>query len=637
MNKICALIGNPNVGKSVIFNKLTGSYAVVSNYPGTTVDLSRGMTNFGGKPYQLIDTPGTLSLVPSSEDEQVTRDLVFRERPDVIVQVADAKNLRRTLLLTIELAELKVPMVLVLNMADEARERGIKVDRAELEKILGISVISTVGITGEGVKELAKQIPLAKVPAFNMSYSPEIEQLIEQAEKLLPENKMFKRALALMLVSGDEAALRYVDIKLHGDIRSAILGSAADAKEAVFRFKNGVVNDILQKITLTAAKLNVSLSKKFGELLMKPFPGYIVVLLALFIMYEFVGVFAAGILVNLLEKQLFGGLINPFFAALSLKVFGLGFINDLLVGPYGLISMALTYALAIVFPIVSAFFLFFGFLEDSGYLPRLSVMIDRVFELFGLNGKAVLPMVLGLGCGTMAAMSARILETKRERFLVILLLSLAVPCSAQAGVILGMLAGLSWKVSVLWLLSISGSLFFVGAVSGRMISGKRSPFMLEIPPLRWPSLSNILIKIKMRLAWYLKEAVPLFALGTLILFACDKFHVLSAVERALRPVVSGFLGLPVSVTQSFILGFLRRDYGAAGLFVLARQGALSARQVLVSTVAITLFMPCIAQCFMVVKEQGWKIATLIFIFVSLYALVFSGILNYFVVLTGILY
>lgn len=636
MNKTCILVGNPNVGKSVIFNRLTGRYAVVSNYPGTTVDLSRGKAGFGGSDYQVIDTPGTLSLIPSSEDEQVTRDLILRERPDVIVQVADAKNLMRTLLLTAELCELKLPMVLVLNMSDEARERGIKINRAELERVLGIRVISTVGITGEGMKELAKQIPLAKIPAFETGYSEEIENLIARAQSLLPENKFFKKALAVMLVSGDEAALRYVDTKLHENIRKSILTCGDGPKEAVFRSKNAAVNNILEAVTLESPKANVSASKKLGQLLMRPFPGYLAVLVALFVMYEFVGVFAAGYLVDLLEEKLFGGLINPFFVDLSGKVFGPGLINDFLVGPYGQISMALTYALAIVLPIVTAFFLFFGFLEDSGYLPRLSVMIDRVFELFGLNGKAVLPMVLGLGCGTMAAMSARILETKRERFLIILLLSLAVPCSAQMGVILGMLAGLSWKVTVLWILSIAGSLFLVGFVSGKLVPGKRSPFMMEIPPLRWPSLGNILIKIKMRLEWYLKEAVPLFALGTLILFAFDKLHLLAGIERALKPVIGGVLGLPEAATQSFIIGFLRRDYGAAGLFVLARAGELSTRQALVSTVAITLFMPCIAQCFMVVKEQGWKIATLIFLFVSLYALVYAGALNYVLGVTKIL-
>ena len=191
-----------------------------------------------GQPWQLIDTPGTLSLIPSSEDEQVTRDVIFRERPGVIVQVAEAKNLRRTLLLTIELIELKIPMVLVLNMADEARERGIKIDRAELSRLLGISVVSAVGITGEGVKDIAKNIPPAKVPLFNIGYNPEIEQLIAKAEQLLPENKYLKRTLAIMLVSRDEAALRYVDLKLHGEIRKQILGVAGDAKDAVFKAKN---------------------------------------------------------------------------------------------------------------------------------------------------------------------------------------------------------------------------------------------------------------------------------------------------------------------------------------------------------------------------------------------------------------
>ncbi|MHB9154382.1 MAG: nucleoside recognition domain-containing protein, partial [Endomicrobiales bacterium] len=282
---------------------------------------------------------------------------------------------------------------------------------------------------------------------------------------------------------------------------------------------------------------------------------------------------------------------------------------------------------AIVFPIVGAFFLFFGLLEDSGYLPRLSVMLDRIFRSFGLNGKAVLPMVLGLGCGTMAVLGSRILETKKERFLVIILLSLTIPCSAQLGVILGMLSGLSLKASILWFLSISGSLLLVGSLANKIVKGDQSPFILEIPPLRRPSIGNILSKVKMRVVWYVKEAVPLFMLGTAILFVADRTGLLSLLEKAASPVVVGLLGLPREATQSFLLGFLRRDYGAAGLFMLAKDGLLDPRQVLVSTVAITLLVPCIAQCFMVVREQGARIAAAVFLFVVAYALLFSGALN----------
>jgi Fe2+ transport system protein B len=255
-------------------------------------------------------------------------------------------------------------------------------------------------------------------------------------------------------------------------------------------------------------------------------------------------------------------------------------------------------------------------------------MLDRVFRGFGLNGKAVLPMVLGLGCGTMAVLGSRVLETRKERLLVILLLSLTIPCSAQLGVVLGMLAGLSAKVSILWMLSIFGSIFVVGSILKRIVPGEESPFVLEIPPLRRPSLENILQKVKMRIEWYLKEAVPLFILGTAILFVADRTGVIVYVEKALSPFIVTLLGLPAETTKSFIMGFLRRDYGAAGLFVMAKDGLLDPRQILVSVTAITLLVPCIAQCFMVVREQGWKMALGIFIFVSLYAFLFAGLLNY---------
>jgi len=635
MDRTVVLVGNPNVGKSVIFNRLTGRYAVVSNYPGTTVDLSRGVAIIGGQNVQVIDTPGTNSLTPVSEDEQVTRDVLFREKPHAVIQVADAKNLQRTLLLTMELLELNIPMVLVLNMSDEARERGIRIDRAAVEKLLGIPVIETVGTTGEGVAELKKRMLHPRAGSTRITYSQDIENLIGQIVTALPDDVAARRMLALMLASGDASARRYVAVTALERIDKLLAQGKTvfpkDPQLLFFNRRRSRADEIIGVVANVEAKQRSSRLARLGELCMRPFPGYLAVFAVLFVMYEFVGVFAAGFLVNFFEKIIFGRYINPQLVAFVDRAVAWPLLRDFLVGPYGLITMALTYALAIVLPIVSAFFFFFGFLEDSGYLPRLSVMLDRVFRRFGLNGKAVLPMVLGLGCGTMAALGSRILETRKERLLVILLLSLTIPCSAQLGVILGLLAGLSWKVTALWLLSITGSLFLVGSAADRLLPGVRSPFVLEIPPLRRPSLGNILSKVKMRLLWYLREAVPLFILGTTILFVVDRARLLGLIERLARPFVVHLLGLPVQVTPAFIIGFMRRDYGAAGLYVLARDGILDPRQILVSIVTMTLFVPCIAQCFMVVREQGLRIALLIFIFVSLYAFLFGGFLNYTVI------
>ncbi|MBN1822978.1 MAG: ferrous iron transport protein B [Endomicrobiales bacterium] len=640
MDKTIILIGNPNVGKSVIFNRLTGNHAVVSNYPGTTVDLARGISVFGGVKHQVIDTPGTISLLPTSEDEQVTRDVLVREKADVIVQVGDAKNLRRTLLLTMELLEFGLPMVLALNMDDEALERGIKTDARKLRDILGIPVVRTVAVTGEGMGELKKRVAEASPGSLTLRYRAEIEKAVSEIEGILPKETAYKRALSLMLLSQDASSQRYVDERLRAVLRKKlkeyVLKFSNHPRFLIFTARNNRANEILGGVMSVKAAAKPSRLEKLGDAVLKPFPGYLIALFMLFVMYEFVGVFGAGFLVDLLEKKLFGACVNPLLVKLADRAVPFTFVREMFVGEYGMLTMALTYALAIVLPIVATFFVFFGFLEDSGYLPRLSAMLNRVFSKVGLNGKAVLPMVLGLGCGTMAVLGARVLETRKERLMVTLLLSLAVPCSAQLGVILGLVSGLSWKVAVLWVFSLTLSLYVVGSAADRLIKGARSPFVFEIPPLRYPSLANILTKVRVRMVWYLKEAVPLFILGTFILFILDKTRMLGRIEAALSPLITGVLGLPVEATKSFVMGFLRRDYGVAGLFVLAREGMLDPRQVLVSAVAITLFIPCVAQFFMVIKEQGLKAACLIFVFALCYAFAFAGVLNLVVIRFGIM-
>lgn len=309
-------------------------------------------------------------------------------------------------------------------------------------------------------------------------------------------------------------------------------------------------------------------------------------------------------------------------------------LTDLLVGPYGLITMGLTYAIAIVLPIVVTFFFAFSVLEDSGYLPRLSVMLNRFFRLMGLNGKAVLPMILGLGCDTMATLTTRILPTRKERLIVVLLLALGVPCSAQLGVILGMLAALSWKASLLWCGVVGGVVLLVGWLASLLIPGPRSEFVMEIPPLRWPSPGNLIRKTLARVEWYLKEAVPLFLLGTLVLFVADRTSLLALAERAAAPIVTSLLGLPAAASEAFLIGFLRRDFGAAGLFRLAQSGQLDPVQVLVSLVTITLFIPCIANFFMIVKEQGMKAALLVAAFIFPFAILVGAALNLALRMTG---
>ena len=348
----------------------------------------------------------------------------------------------------------------------------------------------------------------------------------------------------------------------------------------------------------------------------------------LYFAWVFVGKFGAGILVDFFENTVFGRFINPL--ATQLVTFLLGsvpFVRDLLVGEYGLITMALTYSIAIVLPVVITFFTFFGLLEDSGYLPRLAVMLHRTFRRMGLNGKAVLPMVLGLGCDTMATLTTRILDTRKQAVIVTLLLALGVPCSAQLGVIMALLGPLGVSAIAVWIGITIGTIFIVGWLAARVVPGESGEFILEVPPVRLPKLSNILIKVLARTEWYLKEAVPLFMAGTLLLFLLNAAHLLTRLQRLLAPVVVGALGLPAQASNAFVVGFLRRDYGAAGLYAMQRAGQLTPNQTVVALTVMTLFIPCIANFFVIVRERGAKAGAAIAAFIIVYAVGIGAALN----------
>ena len=614
--KRIALVGNPNVGKSVIFGLLTGKYVTVSNYPGTTVEVSQGNLVLEGKKHVLIDTPGVNSLMPMSEDERVTRDILLKERPSSLVQVADSKNLRRTLLLTLQIAETGLPMVLALNMEDEARDKGIIIDVRRLREVLGTEIVTTIAPQRKGIRELRDSMATPSKPRVRVEYPPLIEEYIEKLSPLLPEAYILKRSVALMVLSGDESLREWLVANVSADVIKEIeaLRDECQSKtgEAVSSLINqrryALAGEISSKIIKNIAPEGGTFLSFLGRISMHPVWGIPLLLVVLFGLYEFVGIFGAGTLVNFFEKTIFGEYLNPMATKVVNLLVPFGILREMLVGEYGLITVAMTYAIAIIQPITITFFIAFAILEDSGYLPRLAIMSNKVFNLMGLNGKAVLPMILGLGCGTMAVMTARILETKRDRIIITFLLALAIPCSAQIGVILGMLGALSWKATLIWTASILLTLFLSGYLASKIVGGERTDFFLEIPPIRRPDAMNILIKTAGRVEWYLKEAVPLFLLGTFILFVLHKLNLITLLEKAASPIVVNFLSLPEKTTESFVLGFLRRDYGAAGLFTMAEKGLLTPVQSVVSLVTITLFIPCLANFFMIVKERGLKMA-----------------------------
>ena len=650
-----ALVGNPNVGKSMLFHKLTGKYVVVANYPGTTVEITQGLLR-GLDGVTLVDTPGIVAFPPRSEDEQVTERVVLGNDVETVLQVGDAKNLRRTLHLTVQLAELGRPLALALNMMDEAEARGFTLEPQVIETALGVPVTATVATRGQGVAELVQAVKRASRPKFHLTYPPAIESALTEIEPLLPESPVAKRGLGLLWLSsstlneewfqqnvGSEAlaAMRVVRAASTGSrtdrpvaelveapaLRQAQGPEAVESLSSLIQqtredFVTRVASAALRKEANTRASLGVAL----GRLAIHPLWGLPILALALYGMYWFVGVFGAGTLVGLLENDLFGNIINPWLTAQLTNLIPIPLVVDFLVGEYGMWTVGITYAVALLLPIVITFFITFGILEDSGYLPRLAVLTNRLFTRIGLNGQAILPMVLGLGCVTMATMTTRVLSKPRDRILVTLLLALAIPCSAQLGVVMGMLAGVSLGASLIWGGVMLLVLLLVGWLAARLMPGERTPLVVELPPLRLPVLSNVLVKTAARLEWYIKEAVPLFLLGTGILFVLDKLSVLPWIIEGLKPVVSGWLGLPAETASAFLLGFLRRDFAATNLFIMQQHGQLNELQVVVAITTITLFVPCIASMFMLIKERGMKMGWGMIAFIFPFAILVGGLL-----------
>ena len=629
------LVGHPNVGKSVLFHRLTGAYVNVSNYPGTTVEVTRASARFD-REVTLLDTPGVLSLPSRSDDERATMRALLNEHTRCLVQVGDAKNLRRTLTLTALLAELGVPMVLALNMHDEAAARGVIVDIPALAEELGIPVMATVATGGEGVGELTNSLGHAQPPQALLRYDAEIEKAIGQAaaaiNRIAPHPQLAARGLAILFLGGDTEVTGWLAEKAGADFAELVAlrqktEQAGKGKLAtqLARERTEAADALATSAIRRAARSSPLLSQRIGQYVVDPLWGVPILLGMLFLVYEFVGVFGATTLVGLLEKDLFEGILNPAFSHFVTTAVDVPWITELLVGKYGLWTMGMTYALALILPIVSTFFFAFGVLEDSGYLPRLTVIANRLFALIGLNGRAVLPMVLGLGCVTMATLTTRILHSPRERMITIFLLALAIPCSAQLGVVLGMLGGVSFTAVLIWALAMLMILMLAGFLAAKLIPGRRIPLVTELPPMRLPILGNVFKKTGGRLKWYLIEVIPLFLLGTFIMFALDKTGALPFIIRAGEPLVAGWLGLPKEASAAFVMGFLRRDFGATGLFAMA--DTLSPIQAVVGMITITLFIPCFASLMMMVKEQGSKVALAMVAVIVPFAFLIGGLFN----------
>jgi len=538
------LVGNPNVGKSVLFSRLTGVRTTVSNYPGTTISYTRGFTKLGEEKLEVIDVPGTYTLEPTSEAEEIA--LKMLKNGNVIINVVNATNLERSLYLTLQLLEMDTPVVVALNMWDDTRHRGIDIDLEKLRMMLGVPAVPTVAVTGEGIKELMESIPRATSPDG-------------------PTRSRDERWVAI-----------------------------------------GEIVDQVQHIS----HRHHTWLERVQDASVKPLTGGLIaiaILVLSFLVVRFIG----ESLIGYLLEPLFNGLWAPVVLRVSALMGGSGFLHDIVVGKlvggevnfvesFGLITSGLYVPFAMVLPYIFSFYLVLGLLEDVGYLPRLAVLMDTIMHWLGLHGYAIIPTLLGLGCNVPAVLSTRILESKRERFIASTLVSIAVPCAALQAMIFGLVGQRGGQ----YVIMVYGTLFAVwvilGIILNHSIKGFSPELLIEIPPYRIPPWRIAIQKMWMRIYGFLAEAIPIILGAIVIINMLYLFGVFNAIANITAPVVSGLLGLPKEAITSLVIGFLRKDVALGMLAPLS----LTAKQLVVASVVLAMFFPCIATFVVLLRELG---------------------------------
>lgn len=563
------LVGNPNVGKSVVFNRLTGLNVVVSNYPGTTIEIVKGKARVGNSAAEVIDLPGTYTVEPTCRAEEVTvQVLAGRQDDDVVINVVDATNLERSLGLTLQLIKRRYPMVIALNLWDEAQHTGVQIDAALLEKILGVPCVPTVALTGQGIKALVERLSRPGVSPYEF-----------------------------------EEARRWNE-----------------------------VGRILKEVQVITHRHH-TLLERLGDASLRPFTGAVIALLVLGLSFETVRLVGEGLIRFALEP-FFEAVWSPLMLRLSSLLGGSGFLHALLIGrlsegainygeSFGLLTTGLFVPFGAVLPYVFAFYLVLSVLEDSGYLPRLAVLADRLLHVVGLHGMGVIPMLLGLGCNVPGILSGRIMESKKECFICTTLVAIAVPCMAQTA----MIVGLAGRYGATALAVIFGTLFLVwlalGIILRRAMIGESPELILDVPPYRIPYAVGLAKKVWTRLLSFVFEAVPFVFMGVLLVNLLYTLGVMGLIGRIFSPIVTGVFGLPSDAAGALVVGFLRKDVAVGMLAPLH----LPFRQTVVACVVLAVYFPCVATFAVMARElgiRGMLKATAIMITT---ALVSGGLLN----------
>ena len=588
------LVGNPNVGKSVFFNQLTGLYVDVSNFPGTTVDISAGKY----KDYIVMDTPGVYGVSSFNEEETVARDVILGA--DLILNIVDSVHLDRDLFLTKQLIDMGKPVIVALNMMDELQKNGINIDVKMLEELLGVPVIPTAAARKTGMKAVLESLNQARQGNRDSKLADLIKQTAE---------KTGSEAEALMILEDDEIIADRYGIK------------AAGLRDKIYLERRRSVEDIVNKV-LKESNKGASFGVLLGRWMLKPVTGIPMLAATLYIMYKIIGIFVAGTVVGFTEGTIMEGLYRPFVISLLSPVLNVSsFIGSVLIGEFGILTMVPVYILGLLLPLIIGFYILMAFLEDSGYLPRIAALVDRMLISLGLNGKAIIPIILGFGCVTMATMTTRILGTKREKIIATILLGLAIPCSAQLGVIMGLVSELDAIYLVIYAATIVAIFVLTGTVLNKVMPGESSKLLIDLPAIRIPMLGNVLRKTFQKTMMFLKEAVPLFIYGAIFISILQHINALTYLQYAMSPITENLLRLPPETATAFIMGIIRRDFGAAGLTSIV----MTQQQVLVSLIVMTLFVPCIAAIMVIFKERGTRDALAIWFGSFAVAFVTGGI------------
>jgi ferrous iron transport protein B len=612
-------LGQPNSGKSTLFNAIAGLKADTSNFPGTTLKHTHSEVNVEGRILNIIDLPGTYSLNPSDEAEKVALTHLFGEKPDLIIDIIDASILGRSLELTQELIELGYPMIIALNMMDLAEKKGIKIDIKKLEEILGVPVIPTIATHGRGIKRLletAKET-LDENPDYRaLGWARDVEEKVAELEQAIPDdfpivgNRRFtavkmievRKPFFIQTLKDMHPELKAVRDKVTKDMEDR---HGVPAYEVIAAERHHLAMKIFEESSHVIRRTKVDWLERMDDIIMHPFLGY-VILLAVFLAF-FIIIFQVG---NPLEELLLRPVSNlRNFLSTHLHSRILFYLFDgILQGVGGGIAIVLPYFVPLIF--------LMSLLEDIGYLARASFLMDTFMHRIGLHGKSVSPFILGFGCNVPAIISTRMLESRRDRVLTSLMIPF-VPCSARTTIILALVA---FYLGPLWALGFYVfNILLLGALGRILAFFFKSPspgLILEIPSLKIPSLKNIWKKTYFQLSAFVKFAWPVLIAGSIVLALMQFFHLDSVVNLILSPLVEKALGLPQELGVTLVFGFLRKELSlimmlqALGVSYNELMSVITRQQLIVFTVFVSFFIPCLSTVAIIWKEIGKKIAFL---------------------------